>query len=94
MKTRPIPRVIAVVLLLLALAGTASADTGLLRLHSAFTDGGGALSAGDYSLVGAIGQPAAGTLQAGELRLTSGVITAGAAPEETYEYLYLPLVRR
>jgi hypothetical protein len=83
-------------LLLLALAGAVRADNSPLALHSAMAGGGGALSAGGLTLVGAIGQPAAGALQAGAYRLNSGVIVAGAAQnaEPNNARLFLPLLRQ
>lgn len=87
-------RVIAIALLLLTLAAVARADSDTLIVQGAITSGGGALSAGGYSLAGAIGQPLAGTLQAGEYRLTSGTVPPGLVPQPAPDaQVYLPLVR-
>jgi hypothetical protein len=88
-------RAFGVALLLLALAGVVRADGDSLALDSAApVSGGGALGGGDYTLVGALGQPVAGALEAGEYTLASGVVPAGAgAPSAPNVSVYLPLVQ-
>lgn len=87
-------RALAIALLLLALAGVVRADGDTLTLGiAAPVSGGGALSGGEYALVGAMGQPVAGTLQAGEYSLASGTlppdIVAQPVPNPR---VYLPLI--
>jgi hypothetical protein len=87
-----IATILPAALLLLALAVAVRADSPPPALRSAITGGGGALAAEGYRLIGAIGQPVAGTLQAGGYRLTVGVITGSA--DVAVGQVYLPLVRR
>lgn len=85
-------RALAVALLLLAFASLAQADSVPTTLRSVATNGGGALSAGDYALVGAIGQPLAGTLQAGDEQLTSGIGVGWVESRDAR--VYVPMINR
>lgn len=79
-------------LLLLALASAVQAASPPPPLRSAFTAGGGTLSASGYQLMGAVGQPLAGPVgQAGGYTLSSGLI---AGPVSGGNRVYLPMVRR
>jgi hypothetical protein len=89
-------RALGVALLLLALAGVVRADGDSLALDlAAPVSGGGVLSGGDYALVGAIGQPVAGALQAGEYSLASGTVPPDIVAQPALNgSVYLPLVQR
>jgi hypothetical protein len=89
-------RALATALLLLALVGVVHADGDTLALGiAAPVSGGGALSGGDYALVGALGQPVAGALAAGDYSLESGTVPTGTVAQLVRgNAVYLPLIQR
>ena len=56
--------------------------------------GGGATSAGTYTLTGSAGQSDAGSLSGGVYTLSGGFLLQGAPAGSGQATLYLPLIRR
>lgn len=88
----------AATLLRLGWANPVQAQDDSLQVVRYLVDGGGGMSqAGEYSLLGVAGQPAAGASAGGGFTLVGGFL-AGAegasAPTEDGHSLYLPQLRR
>ncbi len=80
-------------LIVLLLGGTALAQDGFELKWGLVYGGGGQSAAGDYTMVGVIGQPEAGPPMSGGDYTLHGGIASGSAPsggESTS--IYLPLV--
>jgi len=88
---------LAIGVAVLVLATGALAQSGSLALPWWKVSGGGtASSAGNFTLVGAVGQPEAGAMQGGNYGLTGGFWVNGdvASNPNTNVHIYLPMARQ